>query len=83
MVTGDCADASTEAAVTIQLVGSDGLSLPVPLTAHIWLPPHDNSARLKPKFSRNQVRVQLTTNSARLKPQRGEHARSSSWVECS
>jgi hypothetical protein len=74
MVTGDCADASTEAAVTIQLVGSDGLSLPVPLTAHIWLPPHDNSARLKPKFSRNQVRV---------KPQRGEHARSSSWVECS
>jgi hypothetical protein len=56
VVTGDCADAGTEAPVTVQLVGSDGMSLPVPLTPHIWLPPHDNSARLKPKFSRNQVR---------------------------
>lgn len=55
VVTGDCADAGTEAAVTVQLVGSDGMSLPVPLTPHIWLPPHDDSARLKPKFSRNQV----------------------------
>jgi hypothetical protein len=54
VVTGDVAAAGTEAAVTIQLVGSDGVSLPVVLTPHNWLPPPDHSARHTPMFSRNQ-----------------------------